>query len=98
MLSLCDAPPLVGRADHTGKDGRVARGQFLLDLEKQWMVRAVPEREDGVVARPHASGPDHFEGDVDETIRVEDELPVVAHGVAIRLQRADDAPRPARFE
>src|SRR5664280_3340283 len=69
VLSLRDAAPPVGRADHMRKNGSVARGQFLLDLEKQGMVHPIPERKDGVVACPHASGPDYLEGDVDEVIR-----------------------------
>ena len=58
---------------------RVSRGNFLLDLQKHGIQRAVSFEHNHVIPQAHATGAHHFEADVDEAEKLDLER-LVAHG------------------
>ena len=67
--------------------GRVGRGSFLLDLQKERVVGSVALEVDAVIAQADGAGSDHLEGHVDGAIEREQMLALRLEHFAIRFER-----------
>ena len=86
-------PTLVADAGtRRGQIRRVARGQFLFDLQEQRVMHVVAEQQHDVVAGADAAGADQLERHVGRLISLECPSATGAQRGGIRLERTDYVP------